>query len=80
MTMERVNEMEERKKRKAVIKRRKRGMEIRISTWNIRTMLAPGRVQEIETELMRYNIEVAALQEIRWKGQGLKTLHHTIFW
>ena len=70
MAMERGNEMEERKKRKAVIKRKKRGMEIRISTWNIRMMLAPGRVQEIETELMIYNIEVAALQEIRWKGKG----------
>lgn len=51
-------------------KKTKKRDQIKISTWNVRTMLEPGKIQEITSEMQRYQIDVAAIQEIRWAGQG----------
>ena len=52
------------------VKKRKKRKEIKICTWNIRTMLVTGKMQEIATEIMKYHVQIAALQELRWKEQG----------
>lgn len=66
--------IEERKgintKKKKNRNERKRN-EMRICTWNIQTMLRPGKINEIGHELQKYRIDVAALQEIRWKEKGI---------
>lgn len=49
---------------------RLRKMDIQMATWNVRTMLQPGKMQEIVKEIMKYGLDLVAIQEIRWNGQG----------
>jgi len=41
---------------------------MKVGSWNVRTMLQAGKMAEIADELMKYNLDITALQEIRWKG------------
>lgn len=47
--------------------------EIRICTWNVRTLLRPGGKIELLDILARYSADITALQEIRWKGCDIMT-------
>ncbi|ESN95636.1 hypothetical protein HELRODRAFT_149394, partial [Helobdella robusta] len=42
----------------------------RFGTWNVGTLT--GRSLEVVEELQRRMVDVAALQEIRWKGEGTR--------
>ena len=60
---------------------RKRTNDLRIATWNIRTMLAPGRMEEIGRELIKHKYDITAIQETRWKGQGeIKKKEYTVYY
>ena len=43
---------------------------IYIGTWNIMTMLKTGRMHEIADEMLKTQLQIIALQELRWKGVG----------
>jgi hypothetical protein len=42
-----------------------------IGTWNVRTLLYPGRMQELAEQIGETQLEIVAIQEIRWCGTGL---------
>jgi len=44
--------------------------EMTLATWNIQTMLKPGRMKEIMEEIGKARVDIVAVQEIRWQGQG----------
>ena len=56
----------------AMIKgKRKRGKEvIKIGTWNIRTLLEVGKLNELAMETEKSGTSIMAIQEVRWGGQG----------
>ena len=43
---------------------------LRLGTWNIRSMLQPGKVQLLGDEMMRLGVDICGLSEVRWNGQG----------
>ena len=45
-------------------------MRMKVGSWNVRTMLLAGKMPEIADELLKYYLDITALQEIRWKGYG----------
>jgi len=52
-----------------------------LGTWNVRSLYIAGALTVVETNLERYGIAIAAIQEIRWTGEGnLKSKKHTIFY
>lgn len=51
-------------------KSRKKSNKIQISTWNITTLLQLGKLNEVIDEIKSAKIDITAIQEIRWKGQG----------
>ena len=44
--------------------------EIVLATWNVQTMLKPGRMKEITEVVGKARVDVVALQEIRLQGRG----------
>lgn len=47
---------------------------LRFGTWNIRTLYRAGALQTLTNELKRYRMDIVALQEIRWTGNGEQKL------
>ena len=43
---------------------------IRIGTWNVRTMLRAGKLANIKREMIRIELNVLGLSEVRWKDGG----------
>jgi hypothetical protein len=43
--------------------------ETTLATWNVQTMLKPGRMKEIMEEIRKLRVDEVAVQEIHWQGQ-----------
>ncbi|KAL4083943.1 hypothetical protein QTP88_029259 [Uroleucon formosanum] len=41
-----------------------------IGTWNVRTMLNTGKLENIKVEMTRLNIDILGVSETRWAGNG----------
>lgn len=44
--------------------------DIRFTSWNVRSLYRPGAIYQVTKELQNYGIAIAALQEVRWPGNG----------
>jgi len=55
---------------------------IRVGSWNVRTMYQTGKLAQVVKEMDNYNLDILAVSESRWTGQGKKTLNtgHTIIY
>jgi exonuclease III len=47
------------------------GNKLHIGTWNVKTLLKPGKKQELAEELAKTQCETVVIQETRWSGIGL---------
>ena len=43
---------------------------MRIGTWNVRSMLEKGKLENIKREMDRMRVSILGLSEVRWKGRG----------
>ena len=44
--------------------------ELKIGTWNVRTMNGEGKVENVKEEMRRNGINVLGISEVRWKENG----------
>jgi len=54
--------------------RRNKDSKIIIGNWNVRTLLHPGKMQELAEQISETRLEILAIQEITWSGNGLKVI------
>ncbi|XP_044574118.1 craniofacial development protein 2-like [Drosophila ananassae] len=45
----------------------------RIGQWNVRTLMEPSRLAQLENEMDRLQIAIAGISEMRWSGKGATT-------
>ena len=48
----------------------KRNPCLKIGTWNARTMLERGKLENVKEEMKRNKLDILGLSEVRWKGCG----------
>jgi exonuclease III len=55
--------------------------EFNIATWNVRSVLQAGKMEETADELKKYNIQITALHEVRWpQGGWIKKKNYTLLY
>jgi hypothetical protein len=45
--------------------------DLNLATWNVRSLFRPGTLKNLIQELKRYKINIAAVQEMWWKGNDI---------
>lgn len=44
--------------------------QMRLGTWNVRSLLQLGKVHMLEREMLKMKVNLCGLAEVRWEGQG----------
>ncbi|CAG4962688.1 unnamed protein product [Colias eurytheme] len=45
-------------------------MDFRLASWNVRSLYRPGALYQVNRDILKYGVGIAALQEVRWPGKG----------
>jgi hypothetical protein len=48
-------------------------MDMRLGTWNVRSMYRAGSLRAIAEEISKYDLNLVGVQEVRWDGGGTET-------
>ena len=43
---------------------------MKIGTWNARSVFAPGKLDNIVKEMMRLDVDILGISDVRWPGSG----------
>jgi exonuclease III len=59
----------------------RKGYDICIGTWNKMTVVKTGRMSEIADEMLKTQLQIMALQELRWKGvRQMNKTKYTVYY
>jgi exonuclease III len=45
-------------------------MDMRLGTWNVRSLYSVSFLTTVSMELSKYKLDLVGVQEVRWKGCG----------
>lgn len=63
------------------IKKIKQKANIRIGTWNVKTMSQAGKINNAIQEMTRMNLDIVGISEMRWPGSGQNIIaDHTVLY
>ncbi|PNF25464.1 hypothetical protein B7P43_G07688 [Cryptotermes secundus] len=46
-------------------------MDVRFGTWNLRSLYRAGSLRAVAEEILKYKLDLAGVQEVRWDGGGI---------
>jgi exonuclease III len=56
-------------------------MDMRFSTWNVRSLYKAGSLRTVVEEISKYKLDLVGVQEDRWDGSGAETAgEYTFFY
>jgi hypothetical protein len=72
----------EAKERQAYLRRNGKHLkDLRIGSWNVLSLFQPAALRMLLVQLDRYELDITAIQEIRWAGEGIiEKKDHTVFY
>ncbi|PNF19615.1 hypothetical protein B7P43_G03232 [Cryptotermes secundus] len=47
-------------------------MDMRFDTWNVRSLYRAGSLRAVAEEILKYKLDLAGVQEVRWDGDGIE--------
>jgi hypothetical protein len=60
---------------------KRRNMDMRFGTWNVRSLYRAGSLMTVSRELSRYRLDLVGVHEVRWEGSGtLPAGEYTFFY
>jgi hypothetical protein len=45
-------------------------MNMRVGTWNVRSLYRAGSLKPVSRKLARYKLDLVGMHEVRWEGGG----------
>ena len=60
----------ENRKEDTVLKRKLLRQNLKVGSWNVRTLRQTGKLNELCDEASRYRLDIVGVQEVRLGGQG----------